>query len=141
VQLGDDAGVVVEVLGRPPRESLHLGDRHPDVAYLEVDEVGGALAHELGDAAQGRGPLARRKPRPRALVERRPRRRDRGVDVGGLTVARLGEDLVGGRVQRGEAATADALAKRAVDVVALQRELGRGIRRHGGADHIGFLIG
>ena len=132
MQLGDDAGVVVEVLRRARREPARLRDRHARVEHLDADEVVGALADEARDAAQDAGPVGRRESRPGPLVEGAASGRDGGVDVLRLAVGRERDDLVGRRVARLERAARAARAKGPVDVVTLQRERRMAVgRRHG----------
>ena len=125
VQLGHDAGVVLEVLGRPRRQPFHLGDRHADVRDLASNELLGVVADRLRDQAQHRRTLGRLHPGPWPFVERTACRRDCRVDVLCAAVGGEREHIVGRRIQRLEGRTRDAPPEASVDVVLLHPEIRR----------------
>ena len=142
VQLGDDAGVVVEVHRRARRETARLRDRHTGVEHLDADELVGVLADQCRDPAQHRRALGGRHAGPGTLVERPARSRDGIVDVGRLPIGDHRDHLVRGRAPGLERPASAACAEGAIDEVALQRErLALGERHRGGSLIVSHLEG
>ena len=81
MQLRHDARVVVEIVGRPGRQSAHLGDRHADVEHLALDELLGVTPDQRCYPPQHLCALHRLQTRPRALVERPAGRGHCEIDV------------------------------------------------------------
>ena len=118
VRLGDDqVGEEPEVLGRAAGLAERLGDRQAGVEALELGEPGVARLDDVGDAVQDPRALARQHPRPRALLERPPRRRDGPVDVRRLARCGVQVRLVRHRVEDLERRTVRGVDVLAADVV------------------------
>ena len=86
VNLGGQAAVVLEAGGDVGDVELRFDDRLAGVARLELGELVGALADDVGRSrtGPGRGPAPSRPSRP--VVERRARGLHRAIDVGGAGV-------------------------------------------------------
>ena len=81
---------------------MDRADRLARVDRLEERELVAVLVDQVGDAQQGRGPVACRRPAPRALVEGLARGRGRRRDVGGSRLGDLRDRLVVARADRRE---------------------------------------
>jgi hypothetical protein len=77
----DHVGEVPEVLRRPRRLPLGLGDRQPGVERLERRDLLAARLDPVRDPVEDPRPRPRRELRPRAALERLRRRAHGLVDV------------------------------------------------------------
>ena len=115
----DRAGEERAVVGGARHVSFgRLAERLPRIAGFEPRQLFAMVHQQVAEAPQDLGPLARRHPRPRSLVERAPGRRHRQFDVGRITGAHVGDRLVGGRIERREGRAADGIDERAIDIQA-----------------------
>ncbi len=78
---GQKTGVVAEPFRNTGQLGTGLGDRPPVVTCLEGVELLTGVLDGIGDAQQEFGALTAHHVRPRSVLERRPRCRDRGIDV------------------------------------------------------------
>ena len=111
----DHVGEVPEVLRRPGRLPLRLGDRQPGVERLERGDLLAAGLDLVGDPVQDLRPRPRRQPGPRAALEGLRRGSHRPVDVGRVARRRLRVHLVRHRVGDVERAAAHARPVLAAD--------------------------
>jgi hypothetical protein len=73
-----------------------LADRAAHLVDGDAGDLGLALAQDGRGGRKNRGPLGRGHAGPRTVVERRPRRAHRAVDVGRRGHRDLADDLFGG---------------------------------------------
>ena len=85
-----EAGVELEAFGHPPG-SAGLGDD-------QIDELSATVGDRLHEPQQGVGPLARRHPAPRPVLEGLARCGHGPVDVGDRPLRHRADHLLGGRV-------------------------------------------
>ena len=98
VDLGRQAAVVLEA-GRHVRDVvLGFDDRLAAVSRLELGQLAGAGADDLGELEQDPPALLRRRRLPRSVVERGARGGHRPIDVGPVGVGHAADDLAGGRI-------------------------------------------
>ena len=120
VDLVGPAGVVAEAVDHQRQVGMAaLADRLAVVQGLELGQLVDVRFDQVGELVHQPPAVAGVGLAPGARVKRLPRRLDGAVDVGGVALGDLGDDLLGRRVDRGE-----RLAAVAVDPLAVDQQLG-----------------
>ena len=81
---------------------LGLGDRLAVVEDFQFRQLVQVFLDQVGQLAHEPAAVAGVHPAPGTLVERLARGLDGPIDVGGVALGDFGDDLLGGRIDRGE---------------------------------------
>ena len=135
------AGVVAEAVDHQRQVAVAaLADRLAVVERLELGQLVDVLLDQVGELVHQPAAVAGVHLAPGAGVERLARGLDGQVDVGGVPLGDLGDDLLGGRVDRRERLAAGAVAPLAVDQHLGLKRAGDFAARFGDGGHCVFSL-